>query len=307
MAPIAPWLAWVPEVLSRVTVASGVGYLAVAYTVSRWLTRRSPARLTMPASDGSVSWAAAECRTADGLRLRGWVATPLRPVATVALFHGMRLNRSAALGRIAFLTRSGYRCVAFDHRAHGESEGGGTSFGFHESRDAEAVSAWIASRWPGQPCAALGMSMGAAALCFADPTKLHFQAFLLESMYHNLAGAFAHRVGTGYPKWFRHFRTGIIWITERRHRMRIEQVAPAEHWTKLAPRPVAVLTGADDPHAPPNETTELFSRSWPGCELHLVPNAGHADVLEVGGHAYRQLVLRFLERCLSVRSRSLAA
>ena len=33
--------AWLKEWLAGLTAASGIGYLATAYTLSRWLTRRS--------------------------------------------------------------------------------------------------------------------------------------------------------------------------------------------------------------------------------------------------------------------------
>jgi len=57
----------------------------------------------------------------------------------VALFHGLRDNRGYLLGRTAFLAAAGYRCVAVDHRAPGETGGKRTSFGFYESRDVAAV------------------------------------------------------------------------------------------------------------------------------------------------------------------------
>ena len=130
---------------------------------------------TIDHDSGGVCWSLrpdllerhADLFRADGLRLAGWVVTPSRPRATVVICHGVRSNREATLGRIAFLTAAGYRCVAFDHRAHGASPGKRTSFGYHEARDVAAIHALARGAWPRQPCAALGISMGAAALCFA--------------------------------------------------------------------------------------------------------------------------------------------
>ena len=96
-----------------------IGYLATAYTVSRWLTRRCPAVVPMPTHLAAVNIEALACMTQDGITLKGWCIEPAAPRATVALFHGMRNNRSDMLDRIAFLTEAGYRCVAFDHRARG--------------------------------------------------------------------------------------------------------------------------------------------------------------------------------------------
>ena len=292
--------AWVNEILSGLAAASGVGYLATAYTISRWLTRATPFEIDQPPLELDASWESLSCTTADGLRLAGWVATPPRPRGTVALFHGMRGNRLQALVRMSFLLRAGWRCVAFDHRAHGASDGRHTSFGWYEARDVTAVAQLIAARWPQEPAAALGISMGAAAVCFAAESTPVFQAFILESVYHDLASAFRQRVGCGYPSWLARFSRGVVWVTERRLGMGIGEVTPAAFVPKLHPRPVILLTGSDDPHATPEEVGRLFDCCADPREFHLIAGAGHIDVDTVGGERYRDLVLGFLDRHLPV-------
>jgi alpha-beta hydrolase superfamily lysophospholipase len=299
MAAISAKNSWFNEFVPRLTAASGVGYLATAYTVSRWLTRRSPAALQTPSHLHAVQIEVLECRTRDGIVLKGWNIEPQAPRANVALFHGLRGNRGDMLSRIAFLSAAGYRCVAFDHRAHGESAGRWTSFGYHERHDVEAVADLIRARWPNQPRAALAISMGAAAVCFAGEAAHAFDALILESVYHDLARAFQHRVGGSYPAWFRHFRRGIIWFTQRRLRARIHEVAPIAHIARLAPRPVLLLTGGADERAPPHEVQALARQLPETGQFHVIPGAGHLHVCEQGGPAYRDLVLAFLERYLS--------
>jgi alpha-beta hydrolase superfamily lysophospholipase len=189
--------------------------------------------------------------------------------------------------------------VAFDHRAHGESAGRHTSFGFHESRDVAAVLELIWQRWPRQPRAALGISMGAAALCFAAPAARALDAVILESLYHDLAGTFDSRIGTKYPSWFRRFRRGVVWLTERRLGVRLGQIAPAEHVARLAPAPVLLLTGSEDAHAPPQDARRLFGRCREPRELVIIPGAGHDDVFELGGRLYEEVLLDFLKRRLA--------
>jgi alpha-beta hydrolase superfamily lysophospholipase len=287
--------------LAGMALASGVGYVAAAYSVSRWLTRSTPGKPRQTPADLGLPWESLECRTTDGLRLVGWVATPAspsRPRATILLCHGLRNTREQTLGRTAFLTRAGYRCVAFDHRAHGQSEGRRTSFGYYESRDVAAALAVTRRRWPHQPLAALGISMGAAALCFAAPEAAACDALILESLYHDIASAFSNRVGCGYPAWFRRLSRGVQWITERRLGLRIEKLAPVEHIASLAPAPVLILTGCEDSHAPPEDARRLYDRLRGPRELWLVPDASHRDVFQVGGASYKQRVLSFLERWL---------
>jgi uncharacterized protein len=300
MAQTSRATTWVNEILSGLAAASGVGYFATAYSISRWLTRSSPALSEPPSDTADYPWDSLTCTTADGLRLAGWCVAPPKSRGTIALFHGLRGNRTQLLDRIAFLLRAGYRCVAFDHRAHGQSEGKVTSFGWHEARDAAAVAELVATQWPDEPRAALGISMGAAALCFAGTATAIFQAFILESVYHDLASAFRNRVGCGYPSWFGRFSRGVIWVTERRLGMSIAAATPADHIAVLAPRPVLLMTGSDDPHAPPEDVARLFERCADPREFHLIAGAGHGDVDTTGGRRYEELVLGFLERHLAV-------
>jgi alpha-beta hydrolase superfamily lysophospholipase len=299
-------LSWLKALLAGVAAASGVGYLATAYTVSRWLTRSSRCR-PHPTPDAlGLDWNPLECRTGDGLLLKGWVVAPPAPRATVALFHGLRRSRAQALDRMELLVRAGYRCVAFDHRAHGESGGRRTSFGFREARDVTAVLDLVARRWPHQGRAALGISMGAAALCFAAAQARGLDAVVLESLYHDLDSTFQNRIGSKFPAWFGRFRRGVVWVTERRLGLRLRQVAPADHIGELAPAPVLLLTGAEDPHAPPHDAERLFARCRGPRELALIPGADHGNLVVAGGRLYRDLLLGFLERHLAGRARAAA-
>src|SRR6516162_4852427 len=115
--------AWFEQIWPRIAVATGVGYFATAYTVSRWLTRRSPAVLHVPTHLPGLGIDTLACQTRDGVTLKGWNIEPHGARSTVALFHGLRGNREKMLARIAFLSAAGYRCVAFAHRAHGEGAG----------------------------------------------------------------------------------------------------------------------------------------------------------------------------------------
>jgi alpha-beta hydrolase superfamily lysophospholipase len=295
---------WWPELLTSLAMASGVGYLAVSYTVSRWLTRPSRRSPQTTPTDFGWPWERLECRTADGIRLVGWVVEPPRPWATVVLFHGLRHNREKMLGRIAFLAAEGIRCVAFDHRAHGESGGKRTSFGFHESRDVVAVLELVGQRWPHQPQAALGISMGAAAICFAAKHIRGCQAFILESCYVDVGTAFANRLRNGYPTWYQRLSRGVVWMSERRLGIRLSQLVPANHIADLAPAPVLLLTGTEDHHAPPAEARQLYECCQEPRELCLVPGAGHRDVFETGGFMYQQQILDFLRRRLAKGSAS---
>jgi alpha-beta hydrolase superfamily lysophospholipase len=285
---------WLPNFLAQMALSTGVGYVAAAYTVSRWLTRPTAGRPQETPDRLGLPWDRLQCRTADGLRLHGWVVQPPRPRGTVAIFHGIRRTRASVLGRMEFLASEGFRCVAFDHRAHGESGGRKSSFGYHEGHDVAAVLQLVRERWPHEPHAVLGISMGAAAVCYAAEHTRNCAAIVLESCYYDIASAFENRLRHGYPPWYQRLSRGVIWVTERRLGLRVGQLSPAEHVARLAPAPVLLLTGTEDRHATPQETHRLYERCRNPKDLWLVPGATHKDVFEVGGSAYQSRVLGFL-------------
>jgi fermentation-respiration switch protein FrsA (DUF1100 family) len=117
-------------------------------------------------------------------------------------------------------------------------------------------------------------------------------------MYHDLAKAFQTRVGSSFPNWFKRFSRGVIWMTERRLGLRLSELAPIQHIGKLAPTPVLLLTGSEDPHAQPQDVQELFEQCREPREISLVSGAGHEDVFEQGGKDYQNLILDFFQRRL---------
>jgi pimeloyl-ACP methyl ester carboxylesterase len=233
--------AWLPAILSESLLASRVRRWTAAYAISRWLTRPTLGTPTRTPSDFGLCWEPLECRTDDGIRLAGWVVAPPMPIATVAIFHPVRRQRSHMLERLADLVAAGSRCVAFDHRAHGESSGRRTSFGYHESRDVLAVMNLVRQRWPVQPYLALGVGMGAAAICFAGWRLKGLSAIVLEDFCPDVQRTLLAQLGRAVPLWKWQVIHAVIALTERRLGVRLAQLAPGQHLRELAPTPLLML------------------------------------------------------------------
>ena len=288
---------WLANTAARVALASGVGYVAAAYTVSRFLTRPRRRKLRSTPRTVDLAFEPLQLLTDDRIRLAGWLVEPPAPRGTVALFHGMRHTREQMLGRITFLHAAGYRCVAIDHRAHGASRGKRVSFGWYEARDVTAVADLIRRRWPHEPRVALGISMGAAAIAFAGPS-CGWRGVVLEGIYADVGQAFRRRIGRYYPRWFSRLYPGVMWITQRRVKVSVAQIRPVDAVTALADGPTLFVTGEDDFLAPPEDARRVAAAAGARAELFVVPGAGHNNVAEVGGPAYRERLLGFLEKVL---------
>lgn len=283
---------WLASAMARLAFMSGVGYVAAAYSVSRFLTRSRCRKLTATPADRALDYRDVSFNTEDGVRLAGWLIEPKDPIATVALFHGMRHSREALLSRIGLLHDAGYRCLAIDHRAHGESSGKRISFGWYEARDVRAASNWLEEQFPSQPKYAFGTSMGAAAICFAGP-ECGWKGIMLEGAYCDLNAAFRRRIGGYYPAWFGQLHPAVVWITERRLRMRMSDIRPVDAVARFLGVPVLVLSGERDLLAPPADGFEL-KNAIAASQHAVIPGAGHNDACEKGGEAYRDLLVHFL-------------
>lgn len=222
----------IPE-LADVSV---IAHWRAAHRLSRWLTRRSPGRPRRHPGWYGLRWEPLDCHSADGLRLAGWLIEPRGPRGTILLFHGLRRNRDQVLGWAAALVQLGYRIVAIDFRAHGESEGWRTSFGWWERFDVQAVADQAAERWPGQPCVAMGLDLGAAAISFAG---CPCDACIVQAVPERLSRLFEQAL-LASPPTAAGFLHKVKDVTERRLGVRLEDVIPAEHLARLA-MPVLVL------------------------------------------------------------------
>lgn len=282
----------------------GIEAIARAYAVSRWLTRATPGKPRRTPGCLGLAWEPCACRTGDGLRLAGWLITPPRPRATVALFHGLRGGREEMLPYVALLAGAGYRCVAFDHRAHGESDGRRTSFGYHEARDVAAVIDWVQERWPRHPRALLGRCLGAAAVCFAGARRCRPDAAVLESLVPD-PGTVILRASTRNPDPSR-FRESVRWITGVRLGVPLADVSPARHLGSLAPAPVLLAAGTHDELTSPTTIRQLLGACRGPCDLHLAVGAGRGDLRACESPAYRECLLEFLERRLRRAARAAA-
>jgi alpha-beta hydrolase superfamily lysophospholipase len=288
---------WLTNAAVRLALVSGVGYVAAAYTASRFLTKPRCRPLRTSPADFGLPFTELQTVTPDGVSLSGWLVEPAEPRGTVALFHGMRHTREQMLGRMTRLHSAGYRCVAFDHRAHGLSRGKRVSFGWYESHDVAAVAQLIADRWPEQPRAALGISMGAAALTFAGPA-CGWRGLVLEGIYAEIELAFRRRIGRFYPKWFGRLYPGIIWVTRRRLKVSLDELCPVDAVRALSGIALLLVTGTEDYLAPPEDARRLAEAVESPVEMLLVPGAAHNDVAETGGEAYSDTLLRFFDQVM---------
>lgn len=94
-----------------------------------------------------------------GVVLSGWrCRASERPRGTIVYLHGVADNRETASNIIRRYTAKGFDVIAYDRRAHGDSEGSICTYGYLEKEDARKIVDLIKH----QPIVLMGHSLGAA-------------------------------------------------------------------------------------------------------------------------------------------------
>ena len=134
--------------------------------------------------DAGLDYSDVILSTADGLHLAAWyvpAATPNAP--TVLLAHGLQDSKWTLLRLIPWLHEAGYNVMAFDFRGHGQSDKRPTTVGREEVLDVQAALGWLEAEGAGDQVAALGQSLGAAALVNTAAIDDRLDALVLDSLF----------------------------------------------------------------------------------------------------------------------------
>ncbi len=236
----------------------------------------------------------------DGVKLAGtWhPAAPADTGRTALLLHGFaEASGGMQVERVAALRQAGWNVAALDLRGYGRSNGTCASFGGREVGDVRVWLDTLAAQ-PGRAHSLLpvlwGRSMGAAIAVRAAAADSRIQALVLESPMVDLDLAMA--------AWFRNHRFPgahlLARLVTRRAgtlagvsltRPRPLEVAPQVHC------PVLIVHGSDDTLVTSREVRRLAA-AFPNPPGFIeVPDAGHADVIAIGGDSLLERIVQFLQ------------
>ena len=236
----------------------------------------------------------------DGAALRGWLFTPSRPnTHSVLLLHGITSNRATMTGTARQFVEAGYRTLAVDVRAHGDSDG---EFGITGQREAEDVRRWIAwlRNGPSPGCVyAFGSSLGAGlAVQAADAPGLC--AVVAVSVFASLRETAFDRIGerlhTGPWAGRTLLRPGVEFgFVYVRFRYGLDLSAASAADAAAGPgAPILLIHGTDDDNTPVRHAQSIHGKNPARVSLWLVPGATHQNVGQVAGSAYYLRILDFL-------------
>jgi pimeloyl-ACP methyl ester carboxylesterase len=203
-----------------------------------------------------------------GVALSGWSCrTSGTRRGTLVYLHGIADNRISATGPIRRFGKHGFDVVAYDSRAHGDSDGEACTYGFYEKQDLRSVLDTVAAG----PIVLLGTSLGAAVALQHAAEDARVSAVVAAETFSDL-----RTVATERAPFF--FSPGVIerafQLAERQGRFRVDAVSAVAAAARIT-APVLLIHGEKDSETPPDHSRRVFAALRGPKRLLLVPGAGH--------------------------------
>jgi uncharacterized protein len=207
-----------------------------------------------------------------GVKLKGWWFHAPAKRGTVVVLHGVSDNRGSSVGIADHVLARGFDVIAYDSRAHGESEGDVCTYGFYEKEDLRRV----LDRADTKPIVLMGFSLGAAVALQAAAVDRRIAAVMAVSPFSDL-----RTVGSERAPFFasKGNISDAFKLAEDEGKFRADDVSPmaaAAHITA----PTLTIHGERDDETPPAHSRRIFAALRGPKRLIVVPNADHHQVLD---------------------------
>lgn len=235
----------------------------------------------------------------DKIRLSGWLIAKDKSQPWIIICHGLGANKSDVLEIANFLYKRNFNVFLFDFRAHGESAGFSTSFGYLESRDLSAAIDFLKSKEKHLfGLGVLGISMGASVAIMAAANNKDIKAVVLDSPYIDLDEAIIEHAKFLFPVFSRFFGKLAVFSYRIRFLVDSSQISPIKVISEISRRPVLIINGAEDNRMQADQALRLFQAAKEPKEIWLVPYAGHLASYLADKPQYEKRVGDFFEKHL---------
>lgn len=204
--------------------------------------------------------------------LRGWRCPANGDrVGTLVYLHGVADNRSSGAGILTRFTAQGFDAVAYDSRAHGESDGNSCTYGYFEKDDLRRVLDATAAG----PIVLIGTSLGAAVALQHAPRDPRVRAVIAVEPFSDLRTVATERAPFIFTK------ERIEASFERARQLSgidVDDVSPVSAAGEITV-PTLIIHGQNDVETPPAHAQRIFNSLAGQKRLILVPGAGHNQSL----------------------------
>ena len=230
-----------------------------------------------------------------GYRIHGYFFPNKDSKKIIILCHGITWSLYGSVKYMDMFLKRGFAVFIYDHRNHGLSGGGDTSFGYYEKFDLKKCTDWLFNKLGNDIIVGLhGESMGAGTVLqnIAIDTRIRF--CIDDCGYSDALDLFKHRLEKDYN--IRKFP--LVKLASKISKMRIgwdfKDVSPITTLPKIE-IPILFIHGQDDDYVPTYMCKQMYSAKKGYKEIYIVPGAGHAEAYWKNKDEYEKKVDGFLK------------
>lgn len=222
---------------------------------------------------------------------------------TILMLHGISGIKEHNFAIAERFVTAGFTCISYDSRAHGESGGRFSTYGFREVADASAVLDRAIEQFGHDslaPFGLFGISFGAAVGLQFIPQTSQIDAAVVVSPFANL-DRLVREIG--------HRRLGrvsvllvplISQVTAQRAGFRLNDISPMDTARQIS-IPVMVVHGSEDGFINIEHGQQVYAAlNHPQKVWRVVPDGNHHAVLMQGGDALYRDMVEFFGRELAI-------
>ena len=230
-----------------------------------------------------------ELTTEDGLKLAAWY-TPPQNGLVILVAHGHAASRLEDM--YALFASHGYGVLAWDFRAHGDSQGDFTSLGYYEVLDVKAALDYALAQPDVKHIGGWGGSMGAVTMIRSAAKYPEIEAVVTDSPFSTLVDELGVRVP--YPvispliRFFAEWQTGL----------NMNDIRPVDDVALISPRPIFIIQGMKDEMVPLDSAQRIYDAAGEPKQLWTEPDAVHLGMYSSHPEEYAEKVIGFFDEYL---------
>lgn len=213
-------------------------------------------------------------QSADGVLIHGWfLPAKGRASGTVMFLHGNAKNINIYLENVLWLTDYGFNVYMLEYRGYGNSHGEPTLPGVLSDVDAGFTALLRRQDVDRQRIAIYGQSLGGAlAVYYVAHTayRPYVRALVVESAFSSYRAITTEKLASFWLTW------PIQWMSQLTVD---EEYSPLPVVEKIAPIPLLIIHGDQDPIVPVHHSQQLYVAAQEPKELWIVPGGVHDDAM----------------------------
>ncbi|WP_037465924.1 alpha/beta hydrolase [Shimazuella kribbensis] len=236
----------------------------------------------------------------DGLKLHSYyIETNPHSKKVMILLHGYTRAYPMSMQFTDLYIKQGFNLLAIDQRAHGESEGKYTSYGYYEKYDVDSWIEWIRERLGADALIGLhGISLGGGTALEYLHINQHAKFVIADCPYSDLGELIRYQIKYLYKAPTFIFFYTINFFVKLFARFNLSDVRPIAAVAQ-SDLPILFIHGNRDRFIPTYMSQKLYEAKQKGLKrLWIVEGAGHSDAYRRNREQYEEQVGSFLQEVL---------